>query len=290
MIKRWSAQRLPAGAALLIALTIVAAATPAEDVPATNADRSGRAARLAEMHGQAALFQIASAVKADRQRFELFGDPIFRYSDQPRGFVDATVWAWGGPERRGRPVAVAKIEMALSEIKLPYWQYCVASLADTPLDVDFANERKLTAARPGLALRDFPDAPPPAAGAAARQRQMKDLAARFGATIHALQLGTKELLKQEMRLLPSPIHRYSDDQAGLIDGMLFGLTTNGTNPDVLIVIESRREKDADAAWHFGFVKMTYAEVHLRIDREEVWSSSTSEPLETWTYFQQKRNE
>jgi len=38
------------------------------------------------------------------------------------------------------------------------------------------------------------------------------------------------------------------------------------------------------------VKMTYAEVHIRLDNFEVWKSPVSEPLETWTYFSIPRPE
>ena len=173
---------------------------------------------------------------------------------------------------------------------VPYWQFCVASLADHPLHFDFDGRRKLTATKSGFVLQKLSEAPAPAERPALRQRQMKDLVGRFAATIHSRHLDTKELVKQEMRLLPSPIHRYADEDAGLRDGVIFGLTTNGTNPDMLIVIELRRDKTSDPEWHYGIVKMTSSEVHIRLDQSEIYSSPISEPLETWTYFQLGREE
>ena len=89
---------------------------------------------------------------------------------------------------------------------------------------------------------------------------------------------------QEMRLLATPIHRYADAGSGLQDGMIFGLTTNGTNPDMAIVIESRGKKDSPFEWKYGIVKMTIAEVHVRLDRKEVWMSPRNGPRETWDSF------
>ena len=84
---------------------------PAESTEAASAQRS---ARLASMKTLAAQFVMKSARAGDKQPFELHPDPIFRYSDQPRGFVDATLWSWGPPGSTGRPAAIAKIEAAVS--------------------------------------------------------------------------------------------------------------------------------------------------------------------------------
>src|SRR5438045_2286667 len=66
------------------------------------ATRAERAARLTKMRGLAGQFEIVRSAGDVKQRFELRDDPLFRYSDQPRGFLDATLWAWGPPEQGGR--------------------------------------------------------------------------------------------------------------------------------------------------------------------------------------------
>jgi hypothetical protein len=70
--------------------------------------------------------------------------------------------------------------------------------------------------------------------------------------------------------------------------VIFGLTTNGTNPDMLILIELRGEREATPKWHYGIAKVTYAEVHIRLDDTEIYSSPVAAPKETWTYFQTDR--
>jgi hypothetical protein len=186
MIVRFAAKHesavLASGAMLLVLATFLAPLPAGEDPsPEPEALKHEREARLQKMRALAGQFGITSAAVNEPTQFDLRGEPLFRYSDQPRGFVDATLWAWGPP---GRPMAVAKVEAALNG-KVPYWQFCVASLADHPLRIDFADQRKLSTPRAGLTLRAFPDAPQPAARPAPRQRQMKDLAARFDATIHS---------------------------------------------------------------------------------------------------------
>ena len=93
-----------------------------------------------------------------------------------------------------------------------------------------------------------------------------------------------------MRLLATPLHRYAEEAAGLWDGMIFGLTTNGTNPDMLFVIELRGDKLSSAEWKYGIVKMTIAEVHVRLDKDEAWMSPRNSPRETWESFTRKPRE
>src|SRR5262245_15195517 len=149
------------GSQSLLMLSVLALVSPllaADDpTPEPEGTKQQREARLQKMRALAGQFDITSAAADETTRFELRGEPLFRYSDQPRGFVDATLWSWGPP---GRPMAVAKVEAALNG-KVPYWQYCVASLADHPLRIDFTNQRKLSTPRAGLTLRAVPDAPQP---------------------------------------------------------------------------------------------------------------------------------
>jgi hypothetical protein len=274
-------------ALLVMTMLTVGIATALADDDATAETDSAKAksaARLATMRELAEQFKMQAAPGGDQKPFELRPKPIFRYSDQPRGFVDATLWAWGPAGSSGRPSVIAKIEAAVTPDKVPIWHFCVASLADGLVTADFEEVRRFAAAKPGFELRSIPGAPEPADKPAARQRQMKELVARFAATITNTNPDSKKLEPQEMRLLASPIHRYADEARGLVDGMIFGLTTNGTNPDMLVVIESQATANAPAAWKFGIVKMTIAEVHVRLDQGEVWMSPRNGPRETWDSF------
>ena len=245
----------------------------------TGSATAQRAARLANMKALAAQFAMKKSSTGDQTPFELRPNPIFRYSDQPRGFVDATLWAWEPAGATGRPVLIAKVEAAISQARVPYWHFCVVSLADEPVTAD-----RLAATKAGLELHIIPESPEAADTPAIRQRQMKNLIGRFEATIFNTNPDTKKPEPQEMRLLVTPIHRYTDEANGLLDGMIFGLTTNGTNPDMAVVIESRGKKDSPFEWKYGIVKMTIAEVHVRLDRNEVWMSPRNGPRETWDSF------
>ena len=242
----------------------------------SQADKRQREARLTGMRERAASFKVERIVDGDRRPVEFHSIPVFRYSDQPRGFVDATLWCWG---TRGRPAAIAKVEMVVDGNGAPFWQYCLASIADGPIAVDFG-VRRFATDKPGIEFKPVPGAIAPQDTPAARLRQMKELFARFSATIHSKHVDAVDLVKQEMRPLASPIHRYSD--ADVEDGVIFGLTTNGTNPDLLLLVELRSDGGTATTCHYGVVRMTDGELHVRFDGKEVWDSPYQAPRITWT--------
>ncbi len=265
-------------------LRVGQAETDAKDDEVSKSGKAQNEKMLRSMRQQAEAFSVVQVIDGERQAAEpLFADPVFRYSDQPRGFVDATLWCWGS---RGRPAALGKVEAALTGDGKPFWQFCLTSLADHPIDVDFGNRRRFVSKKAGIDLKPIPRAGKPSDSAAARMRHMKEMISRFAVTIH---VDGRDDLKQEMRLLPRPVHRYDDKDAGLVDGVIFGLTSNGTNPDMLIVIELRTNR-GQAIWQFGVVKMTDSEVHIRLDESEVWSSPVAAPLDAWFYFDQPRQD
>ena len=83
--------RLP----LTIGLLVTAGQAMAED--GTDAVREKL---LAEMRRLAEKTEVKLANQGELP--ELVTNPVFRYADQPRRFIDATVWVW---TREGRPVA-----------------------------------------------------------------------------------------------------------------------------------------------------------------------------------------
>lgn len=246
-------------------------ATDKEDAKKSKADML-----LAAMRAQAQQFTVEQTINDKAEKVPLRADPVFRYSDPPRGFVDATLWRWG---MKGRPIVLVKVEAAKSATRA-YWQYCVVSLAEHPVEVKFPGKPKLLVKKAGVDLHALAKAPVPADRPVVRLRQMKQIATRFAGTI----IPQNAELKQEMRRLPTPICRYDDEGGGLRDGMIFGLTTNGTNPDMLILIELRGKKGAAPKWHYGIAKVTHSEVHIRLDDTEIFSSSLRAPRETWTFF------
>ena len=79
-----------------------------------------------------------------------------------------------------------------------------------------------------------PAAPAPAADAASRQRQIKQLAQKFSAH----EFWDPDNSRFELRRLERPLHTYRDEDGGVLEGALYTLA-NGTNPELMLFVEAR---------------------------------------------------
>ena len=73
----------------------------------------------------------------------------------------------------------------------------------------------------------------------------------------------------QLRLLPTPVYRYSVPKLGVKDGALFTYVL-GTDPEVLLLIEARKEGDAEN-WLIAFGRMTGYACQAMLDDKEFWS-------------------
>lgn len=212
-------------------------------------------------------------------------EPLFRYSDQPRDIIDATLWGYG---TKGRPIAMQKIEYYQKPRVDLHWFYCTSSLSERLIETRWQDGQQWVAKVPGIELKLLPNGPAPSDHGFARLVQMKRIARRFSATIYDPPLD----LLEHMRLLPRPIDRYSDPDAGLRDGALFGFATNGTNPDLLLVVELHEQESGEAVWKYGLARMTTGQLNVHFDDKEVWSVPYLKPagvgnvskFDTWLFF------
>lgn len=220
------------------------------------------------------------------KRAELIPTPVFRYSDQPRRIVDASLWAW---MQDGRLIAFQKIEAVLAADDELLWQYCFASFTSSQLDVRWPRASRFQTTAPGVVFRSFPTAPAPSEKSFVRLQQMKKLASQFRAAISDEADGSDE---EVMRLLPKPVFVYPQKPASPTLGV-FGLTSNGTNPDAYIILRAETET-GELTWKYGTRRMTTGAVKVTLNGEEVMDTKylTASPLpkEAWTFFQVSRAE
>jgi hypothetical protein len=266
--------------AFLITLAVALLTAP---LCADERSEKQRQALLAQMRELAEQTEVAYESGAGKLTF--VENPVFRYDDQPRRFIDATVWAWTD---RGRPVAFQKVEASIDDVTAESkWGYCFASLSEDRLAVEWEHGKKFRSTEPGVVFLPLDGAPPVATRSAARKRQARDLSRGFSARIL---LNPRTNDTEEMRLLATPIHEY-DDPAGEYLGAAFGYSTGGRNPDLLILIEIRKH-DGKLVWHYAPVRMTIGGVTVKLQEKSVWEVPFIEPrpqdLPTWTFFYRPR--
>jgi hypothetical protein len=212
----------------------------------------------------AALARLVPASDATpRAALEVVPRPLLRYSDPTRGGVkeaanvllDGGVWRLGAA---GRPTALVTVEVYQGPggSRVLAFEFLSLTAARFSL-VHSAAKIRWDATGSALELKELPDAPRPAATAAARLAQMRHLARRFAAT---------EKIDQEeaeCRLLAQPLERYSVPAEKVVDGALFALA-NGTNPEIGVVLEADGER-----WRYGVLRLSAAASRVTLDGRPV---------------------
>ena len=215
---------------------------------------------------------------------ELLVEPVFRYSDQPRRIVDATLWVW---TVNGRPAAMQKVE-AVERPEGPGWTVCLASFTPELLNVEWTGGQQLDCTQPGAAFQALSQ-PPELNAAAIRPLHTRQVARRFAARIVN---DPEQKTVEQMRLLARPIFEYSHPETGLLAGAIFGFASNGTNPDAYLVLEANQREEGQADWRYAWVRMTSGGVTGLLDNEPVWSCDwvrpQSVPRENWMFFRLTR--
>lgn len=262
------------------------AAAPGTGQEAVDGDLARRAERLEslrEMKEMIKTLKVSIVNEADTVETKPLAKPLLHYYDQPRKILDATLWCFA---ENGRPAAFCKIEkIAVGDRNR--WLYCFASLSTSPIEAEWAAGKTFSAKGPGIRFIELSGAPNPAEGKEARSRQVKDLVRRISVSLADPDLAFRE----NLRLLTQPIQRYDDAKAGILDGAVFGFSTNGTCPDLIVLIEAQKAKDGSAKWKIAVARMTNCELRLRDQDREIWSApflrfadQIGENLETWMFF------
>lgn len=273
-----------------LVVTLLAGISPGvthADDAAADADEDGRSKAILEwMQSYAGGTTIRVGREESASTAEMIEQPVFRYSDVEREIPDATLWVW---TLNGRPAAFQKVEVnAFRGGK--QWTICFASLSEDPLEVEWSQDpalrqrlrvsaRDYASTAPGVSFEPIPDSDPPADIARLRSLQIRRLTERFEG-----RLGRSGVI----RVIPRPIFEYDDSDSDLPLGAIFGLTATGTNPDSLLLIESREDEDGSHQWEFAAVQMTTSAVTLALDDETVWErpavANSDNVQPNWTFY------
>ncbi|TXT32345.1 MAG: hypothetical protein FD138_2069 [Planctomycetota bacterium] len=246
-----------------------------------------RQALLKQMRASVAAIKLREKVDNKILTAELNVEPLFAYSDEQRRIQNATMWVW---TVEGRPVTLMKFERYSFPEPQRHWLFNAASISPNLIEVDWPIGREFASKQPGMMFRGFAGTDPASDTKAKRLIQLKQLSRKFSATMTG---GATDDAKTEMRLLPTPLFRYSSPQSDILDGALFGLCAIGTNPDAIIAIQWRGT-GSSAGWEYGITGMTTGGLQVRLDDTPVWSQpylvNRGQVFDTWTWFFSDRAE
>lgn len=254
--------------AILILITLLCLGQTSAEAPKVDAAASEASLKALQQRVENTHVQLT---KHADLKLQVVATPVFRYSDELRHIEDAGLWLWTD---RGRPAVAMKVERYKLGVHPRPWIYCFTSLSPELISAEWPNERTYQARKPGVEWKLLDD--PPAKTRPARLVQMRDIARRFSAEV----VDFKDNPRQ-MRLLSRPLHRQDEGSNG--DGALFGFTGTGTNPDLLLLLETQA-----GGWQYGLATMTAEGLRVRLGDKLVWevphTGGKGTEFDNWMYF------
>lgn len=103
----------------------------------------------------------------------------------------------------------------------------------------------------------------PVPGAAQRLLALRRAARRF-----TVEMTSHRNQKHTLRLLPTPLHRYSAAEEGVIEGAIFAFA-NGNDPDALLLIELHQD-GGETSLHYAFARSHYYQLEAKLSDDSVW--------------------
>jgi hypothetical protein len=195
----------------------------------------------------------------EQSEAKLLETPLLRWTNPVEDATDGAVFAWVTDE--GRPLAMACLYEFPGRKRIDHE---FVSLSPEPLAAVRRNHVVWTPEKNSVQFQRLPgNVEPPAARAAQRLTQMRNMTRRFGGSVDIWQRG-----KTVLRFLPKPLYRYGKEDSAILDGAVFSLT-QGTDPEILLILEARAGADSPA-WHYAAARMSSNPLELQLDEKPVW--------------------
>lgn len=235
---------------------------------ATADDKAVAEARLEYMKKSVTVYEVTPAKlgAVAGKPFRVLPEPLLRWTNPVSSVPDGALFLW--LDERSRPSIAAQVFIAARTKDL--WLHEFQSLSTNTFVVKRDTNRVWFPDRAGVEMKPLLEAAVPAKSKVGRLAQMRELAKRFEAVDDF-----EGKSRWELRLLTTPLHRYGDEKEDLVDGALFAYA-HGTDPEVLLLLEARRNGDS-LAWRYGLAPMTGYALQVKDRGQVVWSAEHRQP-------------
>lgn len=253
---RSAALRIAAGCVMMAAAL---AAGAAENEPGSRHSEELRRT-TALIHGELPRWKVAMGT--DQLDLKLDPKPILRWTNPATGRLHGEVFVWTAD---GRPECV----MSLYKGWEPAWGFCgeLQSLSLTRLVAERNQFIAWKSNEAGITLRDVPDGSAVGETAPRRLRQMHAMAREFTAVLMDYRKNA-EGERQALRLLTSPVYRFSSPERGVADGAMFAFVL-GTDAEVFLLLEARGA-EKENRWQYALARLNSDELAAFWKEKEVW--------------------
>jgi hypothetical protein len=201
---------------------------------------------------------------------QLHPKPLLRWDNQVVREDDGMLFLWV-ESKTARPVAAAQFFL-----QGPVWHHEFQSLSAGSFQVkcEGAKDWSWQPKTPGIVFTRAVEMEPPADSAVQRLRQMRGLAELFTGAVDPGRSGKFEG-PHELRLLTTPVYRYAAKESGTLDGALFAFV-QGTNPEVLMLVEANKSAAGNWEWRYGFAPMTSFQLRVKRGEKVVFERDVAE--------------
>lgn len=206
--------------------------------------------------------------------FEMVEEPLVRFENPVSRISDAMMFLWTVD---GRPAAAMK---CYHNQPNKTWGRTFVSLGEERLVMEVDGAPTWTPDQAGIRFEPLPNAPHPASQPAQRLAQMRQLAGQFEIIDH---WGKQNPSDWTLRLLSTPLYRYTSAQQHVVDGAVFGYVIT-TGPEALLLLEARQAENG-LEWHYAVSRMTVFGLKFSRNGEQIAEFPRLEQWpETGTYF------
>lgn len=256
--------RTLAAAALFTLLTLLPVAQ-AQDRESTPID-----SRLQTLYQQEAKRWEMWVGSDQKQKAEIVAEPVFRWQNLSRANGQSGamfVWLF-----EGRPSVIGGV-FSNPENDRRVIMYEFHALGTDRLFPVCRDSQSKWLPGAGITLSPLPTSPKVEETVAKRMLQLRAISRDFTAN-------STDNVKQrwDLRLLPKPLYRYENPQGQTIDGALFAFVSDaGTDPEIILMLEARRDESGNAAWYFRAVRLSISDLYLDYKGERIWTSLRDDP-------------
>jgi len=221
------------------------------------------AAWLQVSHDHAADYRLTPKDRADAP-LRMLPNAVFRHSQPVRGDDIGAVYLW--VDESGLPAALGTVFAYSYGGPGERWvAHEFHSLASTPLTGKWREADAWSPVESGVEWNEVPEAPAAAESENARLRQMREIGRRMATHTTDGNDG-----RWELRLVTQPIYQYTAKQpSDTVGGGVF-LFCQGTDPELILVLEARQVKGR-RAWLYALAPFTDYGLSVTLDGKEVWS-------------------
>lgn len=235
---------------------------------------------LLSLHREEAAAYTMWRDKGRQEKLELQSKPVFAWTN-PVGEQVQTghifVWTHGGrPEAIGTIFSTPTKDMPVKDLQKRVVIHEFHSLATSQLFPETpATSREKWTPQKGIVFRPIKEAPAVEGSPIERTRQLKSLADSY----QAKSIDQFDKTVRELRMLPRPLFRY-ETEGEEPNGALFAfVSSDGTDPEVMIAIEARpTDKGGAPVWQASIIR--FSDKHLVVSRndEVLYSSQDDDAL------------